>query len=81
MHIHINLRRTVLQPAATHFKIKLVDIKRTANAHAQVWAETWARRHTFSFKKKTFRAGLPRCLVLIRATLRAEVDVIGFQRC
>jgi len=57
MHIYMtrdDLRRTVLQPATTHFKIKLVDIEQTANIHAQVWAETRARKHAFSFKKKNF---------------------------
>jgi len=32
-------------------------------------------------KKKPARAGWPRRLALVRATSRAEVDVIGVQRC
>jgi len=34
-----------------------------------------------NFKKKPARAGLPRRLALVRATPRAEIDVIGVQQC
>jgi len=38
-------------------------------------------RQTKKTKKKLARAGWPRRLALVRATSRAEVDVIGVQRC
>jgi len=49
--------------------------------------ESWSERlwgvgsKPFLSKKKPARAGWPRRLVLIQATPRAEVDVIGVQKC